>query len=94
MAGTFPRALALTGGGAYFLYLRHAGQPMTILVGGRPIATARNAAAANQILADAESERVGAAFAGQTPVRLQPDAVPASPGGRSRPMPTPSPGRN
>ena len=64
-------ALALAGSGAYFLYQRHVGQPMTILVGGKPITTARSAAAANQILAQAESERVGAAYAGQTPVRLQ-----------------------
>ena len=64
--------VALAGGVGYSLYQRHLGQPETILAGGRPVATVRNAAAANQVLAEAERAKVGAAYAGQSPIRLQP----------------------
>ena len=43
---------------------------MTILISGKPVATVRNAATANQLLAEAEREKVGAAYAGQTPILL------------------------
>ena len=63
-------ALALMGGAGFYLYQRHLGQPVTILIGGKPITTIRNAATANQLLAEAEREKVGAAFAGRTPILL------------------------
>ncbi|MBV9851352.1 MAG: LysM peptidoglycan-binding domain-containing protein [Armatimonadetes bacterium] len=64
-------ALALTGGVGYYLYQRHLGQPVTILVGGKRVATVLNAATADRVLAEAERAKVGAAFAAQTPLRLQ-----------------------
>ena len=64
-------AAALLLGGGAFLYLRHQGQPVTILINGKPVATVRNAAAANALLAGAEKAKVGDAFAQETVVRLQ-----------------------
>lgn len=64
-------AAGLVVGVGAFLYVRHLGQPVTILVNGRPAATVRNAAAANALVAAAEKAKVGAAFADETPVRLQ-----------------------
>jgi hypothetical protein len=64
-------AAALVIGGGVFLYLRHLGQPVTILVNDRPIATVRNVATANALIAAAEQAKVGAAFAGEEPVRMQ-----------------------
>ena len=64
-------AAALVIGGGVFLYLRHLGQPVTILVGDKPVATVRNAAAANELIAAAEQAKIGAAFAGEEPVRMQ-----------------------
>ena len=73
-------AAGLAVGTGTFLYLRHLGQPVTILVGGKPAATVRNAAAANALVAAAETAEVGTAYAGVTPVRLQKIAfVPAAP---------------
>ena len=69
LAGLLAAGL-LVGIGA-FLYIRHQGQPVTILVNGKPAATVRNAAAANALVAAAEKAKVGAAFAGETVVRLQ-----------------------
>ncbi len=62
---------ALLAGGAAFLYVRHQGQPVTILLDGRPVATVRNAAAANALIAGAEKAKIGRAFAQATPIRLQ-----------------------
>jgi len=62
---------ALLVGGAAFLYVRHQGQPVTILLDGRPVATVRNAAAANALIAGAEKAKIGRAFAQATPIRLQ-----------------------
>ncbi len=64
-------AAALLLGGGTFLYVRHQGQPVTILVDGKPVATVRNAAAANALIAGAEKAKVGSAFAQETAVRLQ-----------------------
>lgn len=64
-------AAALLVGGGVFLFLRHQGQPVTILVGDKPVATVRNIAAANELIATAEQAKVGAAFAGEEPVRMQ-----------------------
>ena len=73
-------AAGLAIGVGAFLYLRHLGQPVTILVSGKPAATVRNVAAANALVAAAEKSKIGAAFAGETPVRLQKVAfVPAAP---------------
>ena len=58
-------------GSAAFLYIRHQGQPVTILLSGKPVGTVHNAAAANALIAKAEAAKVGAAFASETPVRLQ-----------------------
>lgn len=63
-------AVLVLGGGA-FLYVRHQGQPVTILLDGKPVATVRNAAAANALIAGAEKAKVGSAFSDETPVRLQ-----------------------
>ncbi len=74
-------AAGLAVGAGAFLYIRHLGQPVTILVNGRPAATVRTAAAANALLSAAEKAKVGAAFADETPVRLQKvSLVPAAPG--------------
>ncbi len=64
-------AAALAVGGGVFLFLRHLGQPVTILVGNKPIATVRSVAAANELIAAAEQSKIGAAFAGEEPVRMQ-----------------------
>ncbi len=63
-------AALLTGGGA-FLYVRHLGQPVTIMLDGKPVATVRNAAAANALIAGAEKAKVGGAFSQEAIVRLQ-----------------------
>lgn len=62
---------ALVAGGAAFLYVRHLGQPVTIFVDGKPAATVRNAAAANALIAAAEKDKIGPAFAEAETVRLQ-----------------------
>ncbi len=76
-------AAGLAVGAGAFFYVRHLGQPVTILVNGKPAATVRNAVAANALVAAAEKAKVGAAFAGETPIRLQKisfiPAVPAAP---------------
>ena len=64
-------AAALVVGGGAFLYVRHQGQPVTILLDGKPVATVRNAAAANALIAGAEKAKVGNAFSDETVVRLQ-----------------------
>lgn len=64
-------AVALVVGGGVFLFLRHLGQPVTILVNDKPVATVRNVAAANALIAAAEQAKIGAAFAGEEPVRMQ-----------------------
>jgi hypothetical protein len=62
---------AILVGSAAFLYVRHQGQPVTILLDGRPVATVRSAAAANALITGAENAKMGTAFAGVTPIRLQ-----------------------
>ncbi len=69
LAGLLAAALVL-GVGA-FLLVRHLGQPVTILVDGKPVATVRNAATANGLLEQAEKSQVGPAYAGQELVRMQ-----------------------
>lgn len=64
-------AAALAVGAAAFLYVRHQGQPVTILLAGHPVGTVRNAAAANALLKAAEDAKLGEAFAGETPIRTQ-----------------------
>ncbi len=74
-------AAALVAGAGAYLYVRHQGQPVTILLDGKPVATVRNAAAANALISTAEKAKVGAAFAEETLVRLQKvSLVPAAPG--------------
>lgn len=73
-------AAGLFAGAGAFFYVRHLGQPVTVLVNGKPAATVRNAAAANALVAAAEKAKVGMAFADETPVRLQKVSfVPAAP---------------
>lgn len=62
--------LLVIGGGAFF-YLRHQGQPMTILVDGRPVGTVRNATTANHLISAVEQAKLGPAFASTEPIRLQ-----------------------
>lgn len=62
--------LLIIGGGA-FLYLRHQGQPVTVSVDGRPVGTVRNAATANHLISAVEQAKLGPAFAGTEPIRLQ-----------------------
>lgn len=64
-------AAALIIGVGVFLFLRHLGQPVTILVNDKPVATVRNAAMANALIAAAEQSKVGTAYADEEPVRLQ-----------------------
>ena len=64
-------AAVLVIAGSVFFYLRHLGQPVVILVSDKPIATVRNVAAANELIAAVEQAKVGTAFAGQEPVRMQ-----------------------
>ncbi len=73
-------AAGLAVGAGAFFYIRHLGQPVTILISGKPAATVRNVAAANALVDAAEKAKVGAAFAGETPVRLQKVSfIPAAP---------------
>lgn len=58
-------------GGGFFWFLRHQGQPVTILIDGKPLATVRNAATANTLLRAAEQAKMGPAFADQEPLRMQ-----------------------
>ena len=64
-------AAALVLGGGVFFYLRHLGQPVTIFVNDKPVATVRNASAANTLIAAAEQAKVGTAYAEEEPVRMQ-----------------------
>lgn len=64
-------AIALVIGGAAFYYLRHLGQPVTIFINDKPVATVRNAAAANSLIAAAEQTKVGTAYAQEEPIRMQ-----------------------
>lgn len=64
-------ALALIVGVAAFLILRHLGQPVTIFVNGKPVATVANRSAANALITAAEQAKVGAAYAGDEPKRMQ-----------------------
>jgi hypothetical protein len=63
--------LIIAGGAGFFLYSRHIGQPVAILIDGTPIATVRNASLANQILDRAVADKAGPAYAANNPVRLQ-----------------------
>lgn len=64
-------AAALAVGGGAFYYLRHLGQPVTILVDNKPVATVRNASTANMLITAAEQAKVGMAYASEEPVRIQ-----------------------
>ena len=64
-------AAALAVGGGVFLFLRHLGQPVSIFVGDKHIGTVRNIATANALIAAAEQAKIGSAFAGEEPVRMQ-----------------------
>ena len=64
-------AAVLVIGGAALLYVRHLGQPVTILINGNPVGTVRNAAAANALISDAEKAKIGPAFAAEEPIRMQ-----------------------
>lgn len=63
--------LALLVGGGAFLYLRHLGQPVVVLLDGKSVTSVRNAAAANRVLAEAELAKVGGAFPESSIVRLE-----------------------
>jgi hypothetical protein len=64
-------AVALLAGIGAFLYIRHQGQPVAILLDGKPITSVRNAAAADRLLVLAEKAKVGGAFPEDSFVRLQ-----------------------
>ncbi len=77
--------LLVLGAGA-FVFVRHQGQPVSILLDGKAVATARNARAAEELLKAAEQARVGAAYPPDSIVRLQkvqlvrvPDGTPLDP---------------
>ncbi len=63
--------LALLAGGGAFLYVRHQGQPVAILLDGAAVASVRNTATAERLLADAERAKVGGAFPEGSIVRLE-----------------------
>lgn len=63
--------IALLGGVGAFLIVRHLGQPVAILLDGKPITHVRNTAAANRLLTEAEQEKVGGAYPESSLVRLQ-----------------------
>ncbi len=63
-------ALALAAAAGAFLFVRHLGQPVTIFLDGRAVATVHSAAAANADVAAAERAKVGAAFTAD-PICLQ-----------------------
>ncbi len=75
--------LLLVGGGA-FCYLRRLGQPVTIVVDGKPLATLRNAATASRMIAEAEKAKMGAAFADADPIRLQKVRLERAPAGAAQ----------
>ena len=60
----------LVGIGA-FIYIRHLGQPVTIFVGGKAVATVANRASANALIAASEQTKVGAAYASNDLKRMQ-----------------------
>ena len=62
---------ALVGGVGWFLYARHMGQPVTVLLDGKPITTVRNYATANTLLSEAERAKVGGGYPEESIVRLQ-----------------------
>lgn len=62
---------ALGLGAGAFWYVRRMGQPVTVLLDGKPITTVRNYATANQLLDQAERSKVGPAFPEDSIVRLQ-----------------------
>ena len=64
-------AAALVLGAAAFFYFRLMGQPVTIKVGEKIVGTVANRAAANALITAAEQSKVGAAFAGEEPKRMQ-----------------------
>ncbi len=77
--------LLILGAGA-FVFVRHQGQPVSILLDGKPVATARNARAAEDLLKAAEQAKVGASYPASSIVRLQkvqlvrvPDGTPLDP---------------
>lgn len=62
---------ALAGGVGWFLYARRMGQPVTVLLSGKPITTVRNYATANTLLAEAEQAQIGGGYPEESIVRLQ-----------------------
>jgi hypothetical protein len=64
-------AVALLSASGAFLYTRHQGQPVAILLDGKPITCVRNAATADRLLVLAEKAKVGGAFSEDSFVRLQ-----------------------
>lgn len=62
---------ALLAGIGWFLYVRRAGQPVTVLLDGKPITTVRNYATANALLSEAERAKVGGGYPEESIVRLQ-----------------------
>ena len=63
--------LALLGGLGGALYVRHAGQPVAVLLDGKSVTCIRNATTANALLAQAEQAKVGAGYSEDSIVRLQ-----------------------
>jgi len=73
-------AIALIAGAGAFFYFRHLGQPVTIFVSSKPVATVANRATANALIAVAEQTKVGPAYAQYDPKRMQSIVLlPASP---------------
>lgn len=64
-------AAALVLGLGAFFYIRHMGQPVTIMVGGKSAGTVANRSAANVLITAAEQAKIGTAYAGDEPKRMQ-----------------------
>ncbi|BDI31968.1 hypothetical protein CCAX7_40190 [Capsulimonas corticalis] len=63
--------VALLAGGGYVVYQRHLGQPVSILLDGKPIVTLQNQQTATTVLAAAERKAAGFDVGAKDIVRLQ-----------------------
>ncbi|MEO7715250.1 MAG: LysM peptidoglycan-binding domain-containing protein [Capsulimonas sp.] len=62
---------ALLAGGGYIAYQRHLGQPVSILIDGKPIVTVQNQQTANSVLAASERKAAGFDVGPKDVIRLQ-----------------------
>ena len=63
-------AAALALGAGAFAFIHYLGEPVTILVNGKPLGTVANKAVANALIKAAETEKIGDAYAQDEPVRI------------------------